>query len=210
MDDLGSEADRPGLIVTDDVLRRALASLRDLLVIVDESMRIVYVSPSVGAVMGHAPERLMGRTLRDVVHPDEHPYLEQLIAERFASRAGGVIVHRSPHADGGYRYLETMVQTLEDGGRYVGAAFSARDVSQRIAEQRRLEREVAFRGALVALTNELLGSMVDARFYQHALERAVEIVPDAQAGSILLSLGEGRFCFEAAVGYDLEALRQIT
>ena len=190
MDEVGNVTDRPGLVVTDDVLRRALVSLRDLLVIVDEAMRIVYVSPSVGPVMGYAPEQLMGRTLHDVIHRDEHEVLERLIDERFASRAGGVIVHRSPHADGGFRYLETMIQTLEEAGRFVGAAFSARDVTQRIAEQRRLEREVAFRGALVALTNELLGSMVDAHFYQHALERAVEIVPDAQAGSILLSLGE--------------------
>ncbi len=210
MDDVGNVTDRPGLVVTDDVLRRALASLRDLLVIADEAMRIVYVSPSVGPVMGYTSEQLMGRTLRDVIHRDEHEVLERLIDERFASRAGGVIVHRSPHADGGFRYLETMVQTLEEGGRFVGAAFSARDVTQRIAEQRRLEREVAFRGALVALTNELLGSMVDAHFYQHALERAVEIVPDAQAGSILLWLGDGAFRFEAAVGYDLEALRELT
>lgn len=210
MDDAGNEADHPGLVVSDDVLRRALSSLRDLLVIVDEAMRIAYVSPSVDAVMGYAPERLIGRTLRDVIHHEEHAVLEQLIDERFASRAGGVIVHRSPHADGSFRYLETMVQTLEEDGRFVGAAFSARDVTQRIAQQLRLEREVAFRGALVALTNELLGSMVDARFYQRALERAVEIVPDAQAGSILLWLGDGAFRFEAAVGYDLEALRQIT
>ncbi|MFO8151323.1 MAG: sensor domain-containing diguanylate cyclase [Trueperaceae bacterium] len=210
MDDADSEADQPGPVVTDDVLRRALASLRDLLVIVDDAMRIVYVSPSVGAVMGYAPEQLIGRTLRDVIHHDEHEALEQLIGERFASRAGGVIVHRSPHADGGFRYLETMIQLLEEHGRFVGAAFSARDVTQRIAEQLRLEREVAFRGALVALTNELLGSMVDARFYQHALERAVELVPDAQAGSLLLSLGEDTFRFEAAVGYDLEALRRLT
>jgi len=210
VNDVGSEAGRSGLVVTDDVLRRALASLRDLLVIADEAMRIVYVSPSVGPVMGFAPEQLIGRTLRDVVHRDEHEVLERLIGERFASRAGGVVVHRSPHADGGFRYLETMVQTLEEGGRFVGAAFSARDVTQRIAEQRRLEREVAIRGALVALTNELLGSMVDAHFYQHALERAVEIVPDAQAGSILLWLGDGAFRFEAAVGYDLEALRRLT
>jgi diguanylate cyclase (GGDEF)-like protein/PAS domain S-box-containing protein len=210
VDDAGSEADHPGLVVTDDVLRRALSSLRDLLVIVDGAMRIAYVSPSVGAVMGYAPEQLIGRTLRDVIHQDEHAYLEQLIGERFASRAGGVIVHRSPHADGGFRYFETMIQLLDEDGRFIGAAFSARDVTQRVAEQLRLEREVAFRGALVALTNELLGSMVDAHFYQHALERAVEIVPDAQAGSILLWLGNGAFRFEAAVGYDLEALRELT
>jgi len=210
MGEAGSDADHLGPAVSDEVLRRALSSLRDLLVIVDASMRIAYVSPSVGAVMGYAPKQLIGRTLHEVIHQDEHPVLERLIGERFASRAGGVIVHRSPHGDGGFRYLETTVQTLEEDGRFVGAAFSARDVSQRIAEQRRLEREVAVRGALVALTNELLDDAVGALFYQHALERAVEIVPDAQAGSILLSLGEGAFRFEAAVGYDLETLRQLT
>ena len=203
------DADEARLLPQRD-LRRVLGALRDVLVLTDADLRMTFVSPSIEAVLGYPPATLLGSSILDLLHPDELPIAAAHAATRFAQRQGRTLTHRTIHADGGFRYLETMIQALEEGGRFVGAAFSARDVTQRIAEQRRLEREVAFRGALVALTNELLGSMLDAHFYQHALERAVEIVPDAQAGSILLWLGDGSFRFEAAVGYDLEALRQLT
>jgi GGDEF domain-containing protein len=108
------------------------------------------------------------------------------------------------------RYLETMIDVLVDGGAFRGAVFSARDVTDRIEERQRLEREVAFRGALVEVTNELLAASLDERFYQHALERTVALVPDAQGGSMLLLRADGSFGFEAAVEFDLDVLRSIT
>jgi diguanylate cyclase (GGDEF)-like protein len=44
--------------------------------------------------------------------------------------------------------------------------------------------------------------------YRQVLEEAVELVPGAEAGSLLV-LEEGRYAFRAAVGYDLEALARV-
>jgi diguanylate cyclase (GGDEF)-like protein/PAS domain S-box-containing protein len=191
------------------VLRRAMDSLRDVLLVTDERMRFVYVSRSIRDVLGYRAEEVVGLTPIDMLHPEEHDIARRFIADRFEGRVGSTLTHRSLHADGRVRYLETMIDVLRDGDEFRGAVFSARDVTDRIEERQRLEREVAFRGALVEVTNELLAATLDASFYQHALERTVALVPDAQGGSMLLLRDDGTFGFEAAVGFDLEVLRSI-
>lgn len=192
-------------------LPRLLAALRDVLVVADRDMRVSYVSPSVFDVLGYAPGALVGRSILDLLHPDEHPIARRHIAERFAARNGRTLVHRSVHADGRVRYLESMIDVLhDDAGTFRGAVFNARDVTDRVHQQQRLEREVAVRGALVELTNELLSTQVDAAFYQHALERAIALVPDAQGGSVMLEREDGRLGFVAAVGFDLGALQVVS
>lgn len=73
-----------------------------------------------------------------------------------------------------------------------------------------LQQELQFRKALVSLTNELLSSRLSPDFYQTALERTVALVPDAQAGSVLVRHDDGLFHFEAAVEFEFSALRSIT
>jgi diguanylate cyclase (GGDEF)-like protein len=73
-----------------------------------------------------------------------------------------------------------------------------------------LKKELEFRTALVALTNQLLSSTLDSTFYQTALERTVELVPDAQGGSVLIRQDDGLFRFEAAAEFDFEVLSSIT
>ena len=191
-------------------LGRALASLRDVLFVTDEDLRFSYVSPSAEAVLGYRVDELLGRTPLVLLHPDDHEVARRLMAERFAGRVGTTITHRSLHADGRVLFLETSVDVLSEGDAFRGAVFGSRDVTERIEERQRLERAVALRGALVEVTNELLASPLDARFFPYALERTIALVPDAQGGSMLLLRDDGSYGFEAAVGYDLEALRTIT
>ena len=73
-----------------------------------------------------------------------------------------------------------------------------------------LRRELEFRKALVTLTNELLASTLSPSFYQAALDRTVELVPDAQGGSVLLRHEDGLYHFEAAVEFDFDILQQLT
>jgi diguanylate cyclase (GGDEF)-like protein/PAS domain S-box-containing protein len=192
------------------LLRRALDSLRDVLIVTDADLRFTYVSRSVRAVLGYEVEQLLGRTPLDLLLADDHEDARRLIEARFAGRVGTTITHRSLHADGRVRFLETVIDVLVDDGTFRGALFAARDVTDRIEERQRLEREVAFRGALVEVTNDLLAASLDAGFYQQALERTIALVPDAQGGSMLLLRDDGGFGFEAAVEFDLAVLRSIS
>ena len=187
-----------------------LGSLRDVLVLTDADLRMTFVSPSIEAVLGYPPATLLGCSILDLLHPEELPIAAAHAATRFAERQGRTLTHRTIHADGRVRYFESMIEVLEEHGVYTGVVFNARDVTERVEERARLEREVAFSRSLVELTNELLAARLDARFHQHALERAIALVPDAQGGSMLLRDGDdGRFGYVAAVGFDLASLRTV-
>lgn len=135
--------------------------------------------------------------------------------------------------DGVLRAVQASIDTLEDvdhtfrlgceqGTRWVRAVARPEervdggitfygvvtDVT-RAAEQRdSLQDETDLRGALVALTNELLERDLDERFFQHVLERAIALVPGSNAGSVMVLDGDA-FRFAAAVGFDLEGLKSV-
>lgn len=196
---------------SDEVLRRALGTLRDVLVVVDAGMKVSYVSPSLLEVVGYEPEEALGWDITRFLHPEEHEIARAHIAERFREQHGGTLTHRTVHKDGRVRYFESLIHVLEADGRFLGVVFNARDVTERINERQDLEQEVAFNRALVAMTNELLSGPLDEGFYQKALERALELVPDAQGGSMQLRDDENdpRYGFVAAVGFDMQTLRGI-
>lgn len=188
----------------ESVLRRITDTLRDVVVLTDADMVVTYVSPSVEAMWGHRVDEVIGRRVTDFLPEGELAIAERHVAERFRERDGRTLVHRVKHADGTERYVETLVHVL-DGG----AVFAARDVTERTENQRRLERDAGFRSALVALTNDMLGRSLDEGFYQRVLERTIELVPDAQGGSMLLQSEDGTFRFVAAVEFDLDVLKTL-
>jgi diguanylate cyclase (GGDEF)-like protein len=77
-----------------------------------------------------------------------------------------------------------------------------RQMRERSEDQRRALE------AIVELTGELLEGEA-AKLYQTLLEKAINIVPGAQFGSILVKDGE-RYVYVAAVGYDLQELTKIS
>ncbi len=62
--------------------------------------------------------------------------------------------------------------------------------------------------ALLRLEREVLGSFIDEA-YETLMRYAVRLVPGAEAGSLLVRTDDGRFVYAAALGYDLESLREV-
>ena len=78
-----------------------------------------------------------------------------------------------------------------------------REIDRILAEQQR------FRAALMELSELAFEAEDDDEFYQRLIERAVQVVPGAQGGSVQLNIaGTAKFRFVAAVGYDLEGLKR--
>jgi PAS domain S-box-containing protein len=90
-----------------------------------------YVSPSVERVLGHPPESVLGRSLGDLMHPHDRAELwtswRRMVDTPNASMTSQ---GRYRHADGSWRWLETISRNLlhEPG---VGAVVSnAREVTR--------------------------------------------------------------------------------
>jgi diguanylate cyclase (GGDEF)-like protein/PAS domain S-box-containing protein len=75
--------------------------------------------------------------------------------------------------------------------------------------QHTLEQLADFRRALLNFMNESLHRGLDDSFYQRLLHQAVDVIPGAQGGSIVLER-DSLFHFVAAVGYDLATLQTIS
>ncbi|MCA9836941.1 MAG: PAS domain S-box protein [Trueperaceae bacterium] len=88
----------------------------------------------------------------------------------------------------------------------IGALWQRLKLEQNLKLERlRLSRETSFRAELNALMQDFILRDLDEDFYQIALEKAVEIIPGAEAGSVILQV-DGGFEFAAGVGFDINYL----
>ncbi len=113
----------------------------DLTAIVDESLRMEYVSPSVSRILGFSDKELIGTLALDVVHPDDAPVLAELFARAFE---GSEILRadefRALHKDGTWRLMDAVGLNLVDDPAVRGMVVTARDVTARRALEERLKQ----------------------------------------------------------------------
>ncbi|WP_053001250.1 sensor domain-containing diguanylate cyclase [Kosmotoga pacifica] len=84
-----------------------------------------------------------------------------------------------------------------------------RDVTTETENKIRLENFVNFNRSLLEVTKDVLKTTDIENMYQLLLEKAVDIVPGAEAGSLILKDKDGLYRFYAAVNYDLRMLKKI-
>ncbi|MEM8905678.1 MAG: GGDEF domain-containing protein [Actinomycetota bacterium] len=199
-----------------------MASIGTTSVWVPASEREIFdLAPVASAIVGPdarversnaAARRLIGPDLRggarltDHVHTDDRPALELLVSAlatsspeqdrldvRLRRVTGETTTARVQSSRlSGDRVLLQFVEIDDCGG-----------ADQRLAEQR------AFRSALLELSDLSHDTDDDAEFYATLLQRATEVIPGAQAGSVLVRNGTtDEYHFVAAVGYELPRLQE--
>ncbi len=92
----------------------------EMLIEVDEDLRITYISPASLSVLGYEPEALLGRMIEDVTHPDDFQIVVQSRDRIASGQQHSMTVTRCRHADGSWRWLESRA-----------SAFQASDLSSR-------------------------------------------------------------------------------
>ena len=115
---------------------------------------VVWVSPSVAAVLGYAPERLVGTSPRSLLHPEDAERVLREIAA--ALRTGAPAVFRIRHKDGTYRWMETVSRVLRDEA---GASVGVHTVSRDVTERQEMEEELhhrSFHDPMTGLANRAL------------------------------------------------------
>ena len=145
-------------LATSEGHQRLIAeNANDMIVRYLPDFRRLYVSPACRDLLGYEPEELIGKDLRETVHPDDQQALEQTVFGRLlAGDATARGSYRARRKDGGYVWLEVNFRRLKDGSGYVAVA---RDVSERKALEARLEEanrrlhELARKDGLTRLAN---------------------------------------------------------
>jgi PAS domain S-box-containing protein len=110
----------------------------DVITLVDQEGRYIYISPASQKVLGYDPAALLGTSSTDLIHPDDLAS----VAEPWANAQGqgsrrATVRYR--HAAGGWRWLEVHgTATVQHDRRY--AIYVSRDVTERRQAEEALRR----------------------------------------------------------------------
>ena len=157
----------------------------DVVLICDRDGAIRYASPAVGEY-GYTPAELAGRSLAELVHPEDRAAGVRTVRAAGAGRQPGRLPCRVRSADGTWRHVESTVSRYREMGAPDRLLITARDVSDQIALRRQVTY-LTYHDGLTGLPNR---AYVEDRA-KDAVDRAAAAEPDrlpAQTGAIFIDL----------------------
>ena len=150
-----AEAERALERRSEQRVRALIEHASDVITVLDRDLSVRWQSPSVAQLLGHDPERFLGRQLVDLVHPEDGPEVGRLLAAA-VQRTGVVrLSARFRHAGGDWRHLEAIADNRLSDTSVQAVVLSLRDVTARQALEDEL-RHQAFHDSLTGLANRAL------------------------------------------------------
>ncbi len=112
------------------LFEKLIEHAREAVTIVDARGVVIYQNPSMGAVVGRAPEWFEGRTPLDLMPPEDAARGREILA-KLAGRPGAQLPgeFRLKHADGSWRVVEGVATNLLHDPAVRGIVLNYRDVT---------------------------------------------------------------------------------
>lgn len=135
------------LKVQEEHFRTLVNNAWDAILIVDHEGVLLYASPSFERMSGYKPDRLLGKSCHEWVHPEDAGQCSEFLQDVFRDgKAGLNLEFRSRHKDGGWRVLEANGNRITDESGQIVAVINIRDNTRRsFMEQKLRESEARFR-----------------------------------------------------------------
>ncbi|MGB2798993.1 MAG: PAS domain S-box protein, partial [Dehalococcoidia bacterium] len=162
----------------------------DAVAILDAEGIMVYESPSVERILGYRPEELIGKSVLDLVHPDDLPEVTARLASFTNDPTTSTSMElRLRHKDGSWRWVECVANNLIDNPQVQGIVANYRDITERKkADEALRESEERFR-ALIENASDAV-AIVDANgimvYESPSVERILGYRPEELIGKPVL------------------------
>gem|GEM_PF-806009 len=131
---------RRSLRESEEKFRLLADSASDVISFYDKDRTLRYVSPSVTRITGWTPEEIMGHDTFEVVHPEDLPkLLERRGLTGGSGPQAGVAMWRLRRKDGAYIWMESSVTIIEKDEGDFQVVSIARDVTERVVQERALK-----------------------------------------------------------------------
>lgn len=174
------------LRLTEERFRALIENSQDAIELTDKSGFIVYVSPSIGRVLGHAPEDLVGKRMSELFHPEEIPRMMRFYEDLVATPGKAASAEwRALHKDGTYRWLEGHGVNMLDDPAVNAVVSNFRDVTVRKARAVALaENEARLRAILESAMDAVISMDASGRvtYFNPAASKAFGFAPEEVVG----------------------------
>ena len=161
----------------------------DMITVVGTDGTILYHSPSIERVLGHAPGSRVGKNVFEsaLIHPEDLPRHSDAIRETLKEPGGSRTVEmRMLHRDGTFRHIEATMRNAVGEPGVDGVVANSRDITERKRTEEALrESEERFR-LLAETTNDLVClHELDGRYLyvSPSSERLLGYAPDELVGT---------------------------
>lgn len=128
------------LINSEQRFRALVQNSSDIITILDSHGIIRYESPSITRILGYEPDDLVGDNAFDYVHPEDRQQTQAMFLAALQTPGAEVEIQlRFRHANGHWVYLESIGRNWQDDPKINGFVVNSRDVSDRRAQEERLQ-----------------------------------------------------------------------
>ncbi|MDX2271717.1 MAG: ATP-binding protein [Cyanobacteriota bacterium] len=112
--------------------RTLIENASDLVMLIDATGLFYYVSPSTERILGVTGEQLLGRSLFDWIHPDDHPLVRVAFTQTLEQLASPLALQfRLQENVVNWRIFEVLVKLFQDPTGLTGLVLNARDLTER-------------------------------------------------------------------------------
>jgi PAS domain S-box-containing protein len=123
-------------------LQAFVENVPDILYSLGPGGELKSISPSVEASLGYTPAELLGRTLLEFIHPEDRERTSDFFLESLGSSKSILreMEFRMLSKSGEVRHFEIRGRTIVEEGRFVRGDGVARDITERVTFERKLEQ----------------------------------------------------------------------
>ena len=128
---------------TEVLVEAILRNSSDLVVVVDGDGTLVFVSDAAKRILGREPEHWVGRSVFDLLHPDDIGMAAEAMVTSIEGAAGvkEPMVLRVADVDGRWRSVEIVANNVSDDPSIGGLVISVRDLTERLQAREAAERD---------------------------------------------------------------------
>jgi len=104
----------------------------DLISHLDAEHKHTHASLASTKVFGYEPKEMLGKTPKDLMHPDFHPSYDKIVQEMMASHSSRQLIFQAQRKDGTFFWVESVLNPLFDSvsGLFKGVVIVTRDIQE--------------------------------------------------------------------------------
>jgi PAS domain S-box-containing protein len=129
----------------------------DIISLVDESFKVIYLSPSAARILGYTLEEMQVSRETNAVHPEDREYIASRLQE--AKENPGKQVHalfRRQHKNGHYIWLEGVITNLLHDEEMKGYITNFRDITQQKEAEQKLKLSELYYRSIIEQANDMI------------------------------------------------------